>query len=1372
MKTFSQKFICLLLITCSCFMLQAQTGKFDLSNTNENFYQTQKRLNKHFKKHLREIEKERKEKTNGRVQIGGEEEQELAGYELFKRWENFMEPRVYPTGDKTQASRAYEEFVKYQSQNIQNRSANPNNSTQATQSTTWQPVGPFGDPTGGNAGRINAVRFDPTSTTGIWVCTPDGGLWNTTNNGSNWTTNTDLLGVIGNSDLVFNPTNAQTMYMATGDGDAGDSYSIGVLKSINGGNSWNTSGLTWTASQGRKIYKMLINPLNANVLFAATTAGLYRTTNAGNTWSVVQAGSFKDIEYKPGDTTTIYGVTTSFYKSTNGGASFSLITSGLPTSGSVDRLAIAVTPANAAYVYVVGSNSSNDGFYAFYQSTNSGVSFTSKATAPNLLGWASAGNDVGGQGWYTLSIAASPTNANEVVVGGVNIWRTTNGGTNWNLFAQWTGSGAPFVHADIHDLIYKNGTTIYAGTDGGIFTTTNSGATWNAINGNMNIAEIYKIGLSKNTYSLAITGHQDNGTNIYGGGWSQTMGGDGMDCFIDWNNNQVMYGEQYQGSLNRTTNGGGSWTAITTGLTGTGAWVTPIHQDPITANTIYCGYTQLFKSTNQGTAWSQLGTIGGSNSITEFAIAPSNPQIIYVIQGNTLYKTINGGTSWTNITGTLPIGSAQLTWVTVENDDPNSVWVTFSGYLSGNKVFISSNGGTSWTNYSTGLPNLPANCITYWNGTKDGLYIGCDVGVYYRDSTMSTWTIYNTGLPNTSVHDVEIFYPLGKVRAATFGRGVWEADLYNNGTQAPLANFTSDKIFICAGMTVNYTDLSSFTPTSWNWTFQNGTPATSASQNPSVVYNTPGTYSVSLTSSNANGNNTMTKTLYITVSPINTLPLVEGFQLTTFPPANWQNYDAAGDNLIWKRNATVGKASTASMYFDNYNQNAGGTRDEMRTPKFNFSSFTQAKLFFDVAYTEWNDTYSDTLAIMVSTDCGLTYTQLYVKGGQTLATAPIDSAAIFVPTAAQWRTDTVSLIAYAGMSNVMISFQNRGHYGQALYIDNVNISGANTNNPPVAVFTNTTAAICSGQNTTFTDQSTNIPTSWSWSFPGGTPSSSSNQNPVIAYTNAGTYSVTLTSTNATGASTPTTQTLSVNATPTITAVASSATICAGQSSVLAASGASTYTWSPGVHVLTSYTVTPSASIIYTLTGVSSLCKNTATVSVSVNSLPVVSVSSVNDTICLGNSTTLNASSTTALSYSWSPSGSLSSASGFSVVANPTVTTTYTVVGIDGNVCSNKSSQTIIVSACTGIDKNLQTNSISVFPNPSTGIFIIDINGGNNGTYIIEIRNALSQLIYTEKVQTSGSSSRKNINLSTESKGVYSLTIQSGETKVVKKIIME
>ncbi len=1284
----------LIILFCFSQSLQAQLRKkanFDYADPSENFYVTQKRYNKYFKEHEKEEAKERKERSLGKNQkIGYEMEEELGGYELYKRWENFMAPRVYPSGDKTLASKAYEEYQKYMNENSSQK-----NISNSITSSTWQPIGPFGDLAGANAGRINAVRMDPVSPTGYWACAPDGGLWSTTNTGSTWNTNTDALSAIGCSDVVFDPTNSQNMYMASGDGDAGDCYSLGVLKSTNGGLTWAPTGLAWTVSQGRRIYKLLINPLNKNTIFAASTVGLFKTTNGGTTWSTVQAGTIYDVEYRPGDTTTVYACSTSFFQSTNGGNTFSTITTGLAASG-VQRYAIAVTPANNTYVYVVASASSNSGFLGFWRSTNNGTSFTSMATTPNLLGWASAGNDTGGQGWYTLSIGASPTNPNEVAVGGVNVWRTTNGGTNWALFAHWTGSGAPYVHADIHDITYKNGTSIYISCDGGVFQTTNSGTSFNAMNGNMTIAQIYKIGGSTTTYSRAITGHQDNGTNLFTGGWSGTMGGDGMDCFIDRTNDNVMYGEQYQGSFNRTLNGGATWTGITTGMTGAGAWVTPWHQDPAVANTIYGGRVQLFKSTNQGTNWAQIGTMPGAGSIVEFAVAPSNSQIIYVIKSGAVYKTINGGTTWTTITGTLPVGSAALTSVVVEDVDPNSAWVTFSGYSTGNKVYKTIDGGATWVNYSTGLPNLPTNRVLYWNGTQDGLYVGCDVGVYYRDSTMANWVPYNTGLPNVSVHDLSIFYPLGKLRAATYGRSVWEADLYNTGLLAPIANFTSDKQFVCPGMTVNYTDLSSFGPTSWSWIFQGGTPATSTAQNPSIVYNTAGTYSVQLTATNVNGFSVATKTMYITVSSPTTIPLVEGFQGATFPPTGWQNFDAGNNTMMWTKSTTVGKGSTASLMFDNYNLDVSNTRDEFRTPKFNFTGYTNLKMYFDVAYARYDATYSDSLGVLVSTDWGLTYTQVYLKGGTTLATAPDQTATQFTPTAVQWRTDTIFLTAYAGMGNVSFSFMNRGHYGQALYIDNINISGTLSSLPPTASFSYAATNPCAGQNVSFSDMSSMTPTAWSWTLTGATPSLSSVKNPTVNYATAGTYTVTLVSTNGFGSSAPVSQVITVNPNPTVTATTASTSICAGQSVLLTGSGAASYIWNTGPTTNT-ISVSPVSNTTYSVTGTTLGCSNTAIVSVTVNPSPTVAVTSA--TICAGTPTTITASGAT--TYSWN-TGATSAA----ISVTPAVNTTYTVIGTSLG-CTNTKTTTVVANAvptvavtnatiCSGSSANITASGATTY----------------------------------------------------------------------------
>ncbi|HYG53316.1 MAG TPA: hypothetical protein VD905_20600, partial [Flavobacteriales bacterium] len=550
------------------------------------------------------------------------------GYKVFRRWQEYMEPRVYPKGDVKQASRAYEEFQKWLVDHpIEDL---------GTRAAAWTPMGPTGAPIGGGAGRVNAVRFDPTNSNIVYACTPAGGLWKTTNSGTSWSTNTDQLSIIGCTDIAIDPTNTNIMYLATGDGEAGDTYSIGVLKTTDGGTTWNPSGLSWTVNQGRTISKLLINPSNPAILIAATNVGIYRTTNSGTSWSLVQAGDFKDAEFKPADPTTVYASSDEFWLSTNSGASFTQITSGVPAASTNNRIAIGVTPADPTYVYLIASDNSS-GFLGCYRSTNSGTSFTTRSTSPNILGYSSTGSGTGGQGWYDLAVDVSETNRDVLVVGGINIWRSTNGGTGWTINAHWTGTGAPYVHADIHDLVFLpgSGSTYWSGNDGGVFRTTNSGTSWSDLSSNLQIAQQYRVGLSAATSNILVTGHQDNGTNkLSGATWSEIYGGDGMDCFIDRTNDNNIFASYVYGDYQRSTTGGASWTNIITGLTGTAAWLAPWHQDPVVSTTLYCGYQNLFKSTNSGTTWTSLAALPGTGSVVEFKVAPSNVNYIYVLKSN------------------------------------------------------------------------------------------------------------------------------------------------------------------------------------------------------------------------------------------------------------------------------------------------------------------------------------------------------------------------------------------------------------------------------------------------------------------------------------------------------------------------------------------------------------------------------------------------------------------------------------------------------------------------------------------------------------------------------------------------------------------
>lgn len=833
------------------FNSQAQTWVDKLHDSTQNFYSIQQEFNTYWQNKTYERGK---------------------GYKAFKRWEWFTEPRVYPTGDLKLGSRskAFEEFQKYLISNP--AAAKKINSTTATAGTgNWTPMGPYGSPINGDAGRLTFIRFMPGNINTIFVGTGAGGLWVSTNGGSTWTTNTNSLAVLGCSDLAINPLNTNIMYLATGDVDAGDTYSTGVLKSIDGGLTWNTTGLNYLVSSSRRIGRLLINPLNPNILFAATSQGLYRTNNGGANWSVLKLGNFKDAEYKPGDTSTVYGVTTGgFFRSVTGGntpASFTQITSGIVSAGV--RMCISVTPADPNYVYILNSASDN-GFGGIFRSTNSGTNFTLMSNTPNIFGWDPSGSDSGGQGWYDIACGVSPTNKDEITCGGVNTWKSLDGGATWNLNTHWYGGGAPYVHADLHAVEYASGTTCYLGTDGGIARSTDGGNSWTTINGQMNIAQSYRIGQSSTTANYVLSGHQDNGTNLLNGTtWTEVYGGDGMDCFVDWNNNNTLVESYVEGDFNISNNGGGSWSNITNGLSGTGAWVSPIIQSPHVATTYYCGYQQVYKSTNKGSFWTQMGTISGSGDILYLTAAPSNSLVLYAATSVSLYKTVNGGSVWTLISGGLPTGSAQITRMAVDNTDANNVFVTFSGYSATNKVFSSTDGGLNWVNISTGLPNLPVNCITYSNNSNDALYIGTDVGVYYRDGSMASWTPFMTGLPNVVVNDFEIFYPTKKIRAGTYGRGIWQSDLNFDPLATPKAFFSTAFSSGCVNTPLVFSDQSSNIPTVWSWTLTGSSSPASSVKNPSVTYTATGIYTVSLISTNANGASTIySNTISIIAAPV------------------------------------------------------------------------------------------------------------------------------------------------------------------------------------------------------------------------------------------------------------------------------------------------------------------------------------------------------------------------------------------------------------------------------------------------------------------------------------------------------------------------
>jgi len=474
----------------------------------------------------------------------------------------------------------------------------------------------------------------------------------------------------------------------------------------------------------------------------------------------------------------------SFYRSTDTGETWSLITSGI-ISGT--RLVIGVSANSPSTVYLVQTN----GPYAgTLRSTDSGLTFTTMSTTPNIMDYSCDGSGTSSQASYDLCLAVDPSNANTLYCGGVNIWKSTDGGASWTINTHWVGNSwgtlcAPSVHADIHTLEWSPLTSsLYTGCDGGIYYTSSGGSGWTDISSGLSISQVYKIGQSATNQGLVMNGYQDNGTGLGNGtAFSTVIGGDGMECIIDYSNSNYRYGALYYGDIRRTT--GSGYTSIKNTITETGAWVTPYILHPSDPNTMFIGYTNVWRSNNvksslAGTiTWTSISS-GESSSCSVIRQSVANPNILYVCRSNNILKRTDhamaASPAWT--TCTTPTGT--ISDICTHPTDSNIVYVTAS-----TKIYKSTDKGVTWTNISGTLPATTINCVTYDKNSTEGLYIGTKTGVYFKNSGMSDWVAFSTGLPIVDVRELEIYYDAttpsnNRLKAATYGRGLWQSDLKDN----------------------------------------------------------------------------------------------------------------------------------------------------------------------------------------------------------------------------------------------------------------------------------------------------------------------------------------------------------------------------------------------------------------------------------------------------------------------------------------------------------------------------------------------------------------------------------------------------------------
>lgn len=707
----------------------------------------------------------------------------------YNRWYHMLAVRAYPNGIDNHRDALLKAFQNQQASGAKNNLAKSTGNSIGP----WKSIGPqFG------IGRVNVVRLDPQNSNTIYIGSAGGGVWKSTDLGNSWTSNSDNFPSISIADIQINPIHTDTLFVATGDGYGyavdspynlfwGGLYSAGVLMSPDGGNTWHTTGLSNVQSDTAVIQKLLLHPLKTYILLASTRVGIYRSTNSGTTWSLVDNRHAYAMAFKPGAPDTVYATTASdLLVSYNAGANWQVLNAGISVANNLqgsqqDRVSIAVSPASPNSIWLLGDN--------LLVSHDGGLSFTA-TTAPMSSFY----------GYYDKVLAVSPFDSNEIFANGMEMSQSTDGGISWTQY------GYSALHVDHHAVCFdpNNANRIYAGCDGGVFVTNDHCLTWSQLSdSNLCISQIYRSASSRQDPSMLLCGLQDNNTlSCNAGTWNYVLGGDGMDCAIYPQDDNYQVASYQYGNFYLSSDQGVTFTPLNIGVGG--YWTSPVSFVPNQINNIYFGLYGVFFTNDMGTTFTDLTPLDSFNhnlswevGVTSLKLAPSNSNVIYAADQSHIIKSTNAGLTWTNITGNLPSNTVAIIGIAVDYKNPALLYVCMSGYDATKKVFASNNGGLSWHNISYNLPNVPTAAIATDSSNPGALFLGTDMGMYYTDSTTpNTWAKYSVGLPNVIVDGIDINYTNRKVRAATYGRGLWECDLPQSSLAVQNINPTNTAINI------------------------------------------------------------------------------------------------------------------------------------------------------------------------------------------------------------------------------------------------------------------------------------------------------------------------------------------------------------------------------------------------------------------------------------------------------------------------------------------------------------------------------------------------------------------------------------------------
>lgn len=742
-----------------------------------------------------------------------------------------------------------------------------------SQLANWKPVGAGTNFPVNSSGQINGfsricqMKFHPTNQNKYYCVTAEGGLFLSNNQATSWTVAPGTETLNGScASICIDYTNDQNLFLGTGDPNY-YSNGQGIMKSTNGGQSFSATTLV-----NCLVIEILQNPINSSEFVAATNKGIYKSSNGGITWTATTATNLPFCDLKSNaavNSQTLYACSyeaaPKFLRSTDYGTTWTQITTGIATATAfiASGARVAVTPAdpNVVYFEII-----SDGGIV-HKSNNGGLSFNVKKIGGSpYLTFYNNSNTSSSQGNYNNSIGVDNTDPAKIWLQAHNTWFSADSGATWTMLTFW----ANIVHTDMHQIQKApfDNTKLYSCNDGGVWLSTDGGNNWSA---KSNGLYAYEIGNETGVSSLVrkdfvSIGTQDNG-KLYGDstGWFTIQGGD------DYAKRQCDFnGNIYFDGTNRQANHTGA--SATYGLP-TANW-NAFGFNRINNNLGFMGLTDVYRTTNlssAGPTWTQISNFNLTIRAVHSCVADPNRLYVLVSSGAVYVSSNALSNTPTFSISTLPSSASSLGSIVSMANNADIVYIS-----ANNAVYRSANGGVSWTNVTYNLPNVNHRRILseQYDGSQELVFVATNNAVYYKKAGQTVWTNYSTNLPSRRSPTGFSMFDNGtnqaKIRYASFGRAIWESG-FDNLRAFNAQILFSDTTITCNSPNIQMWDGSVGTnnaPITYTWNFPGGTPANAFTYTASVSYPATGIYTISLTIKDAL-NNISTKTVSKFIQVIN-----------------------------------------------------------------------------------------------------------------------------------------------------------------------------------------------------------------------------------------------------------------------------------------------------------------------------------------------------------------------------------------------------------------------------------------------------------------------------------------------------------------------